>query len=121
MGSYENLDIWKIAIDYGERIRVLLRGYPKEERLEICSQLRNSSESVSSNISEGHKRKSRKEFLYFLNVALASLGESNSQLFLSKRVGYISEEEYKKLRWTVIKLDKKIRGYIKYIEGGGSW
>jgi len=121
MGSYENLDIWKMAIDLGKRVRNKLRDFPFDERFEICSQLKNSSESVSSNISEGYKRKSRKEFLYFLNVALASLGEANSQLFLSKKVGYIKEDEYKKFRWTIIKLDKKMKGYIKYIEEGGNW
>lgn len=121
MGSYENLDIWKMAIDLGKSVRDKLKDFPFDERFEICSQLKNSSESVSSNISEGAKRKYRKEFLYFLNVALASLGEVNSQLILSKKVGYVKEDEYKKLRWTIIKLDKKINGYMRYIEGGGEW
>ncbi len=47
--------------------------------------------------SEGFERRSDKEFQYFLSVAKGSAGEVRSQLYIALDVGFINEEQFKKL------------------------
>ena len=49
--------------------------------------------SSSSNIAEGHGRRTRKEFVQFLSVALASLGEVDSLIALSERLRFLGPEK----------------------------
>ncbi|MBX2814602.1 MAG: four helix bundle protein [Saprospiraceae bacterium] len=67
--------------------------FPSEEKFGLISQMRRASVSIASNISEGSSYQSQPTFLRFLDVALGSLCEVESQLYLSSDVGYINEED----------------------------
>ena len=60
--------------------------------------MRDSAVSISSNIAEGFERRSRKEYLNFLNIAKASAGEIRSQLYVAFEVGYIEKSELERLK-----------------------
>ncbi len=60
--------------------------------------MRDAAMAISSNIAEGFERRSRKEYLNFLNIAKASAGEVRSQLYVALEVGYIEKEEFNQLR-----------------------
>ncbi len=53
--------------------------------------------SIPSNIAEGTGRKSKNEFLYFLNISNGSAFELETQINISRDLEYISEEKEKKL------------------------
>ncbi len=61
------------------------------------AQIRRSVSSIPTNIVEGFKRISSKEFAHFLNIADASLEETKYHLILAYDLGYLSKDEYKKL------------------------
>lgn len=63
-----------------------LKDFPKEEIFGIYSQIKRASVSIPSNIAEGSKRKSQKEFLHFLRIAYGSGAETETQLEISKRL-----------------------------------
>ena len=55
------------------------------------------SVSIPTNIAEGFERSSRKEYLYFLNVAKGSAGEVRSLLKVAIEVGLIEQSTYSQL------------------------
>jgi four helix bundle protein len=67
--------------------------FPKEELFGLTSQIRRAAVSVPSNIVEGCARDSGAEYLGFLNIAFGSLRELHYQLNLSKRLGFLRNED----------------------------
>jgi len=67
--------------------------FPAEEKFGLTSQIKRAAISVPSNIAEGAARKSTKELIQFLHMALGSLSEIETQLDLAQRLGFINESE----------------------------
>ena len=88
-------------------------GFPKEELFGLTSQLRRAAVSVPSNIVEGCARDSEADYLRFLNIAFGSLRELHYQLDLSKRLGFLPEEDSSLLEPTVVEAEKVLNGLIR--------
>lgn len=65
-----------------KRIYLLTANLPKDEKFGLVSQINRCSISIPSNIAEGSGRTSEKEFLHFLNIAISSSYELETQLIL---------------------------------------
>lgn len=78
--GYRRLDIWQEAIQLYAYVRNELKKH-KDIPYKTKAQIEDSIHSVSSNIAEGYCRRSLKENIQFINIALSSLGENYSQLF----------------------------------------
>jgi four helix bundle protein len=89
-----NLEVWKLSHQLTIKVYTITQGFPKAEQFGLVSQVRRSVSSVPTNIIEGQARQYKKEFIQFLYIAKGSLEETNYHLFLSKDLGYISEEDY---------------------------
>ncbi len=50
IGSYRDLDVYKMAMDYAIRIFEMTKSFPVEERFSLVDQIRRSSRSVRTNI-----------------------------------------------------------------------
>jgi four helix bundle protein len=59
--------------------------FPDFEKYALCSQLRRAVVSVPANIAEGYSRKSTKEYIQFLCIALGSLTETETHLEIAKK------------------------------------
>jgi four helix bundle protein len=66
--SYQDLIVWQKAMDYVVLCYKLTRSFPKEELYGLTSQLRKSAVSVPSNIAEGYRRRTRGEYVQFLDM-----------------------------------------------------
>ena len=73
------------------------KSFLKEETFGLTSQLRRSAVSIPSNISEAYGREEVKDYLRFLNIAIASLFELQTQLEIAFNLEYIKKEEFNKL------------------------
>lgn len=91
---FKNLEIWKLAIEYGEKIHKLIKKFPKSEMFALSADLNRAGISVSSNIAEGSGSESNREFKQFLGIARKSIFETVSQLVIAQRRKYITEEEF---------------------------
>jgi len=69
--------------------------------------------SVPSNIVEGCARDSEAEYLRFLNIAFGSLRELRYQLSLSKRLGFLRNEDLSLLEAKVVETEKVLNGLIR--------
>lgn len=67
------------------------RGYPADERFGLQSQTRRGSVSVTANIVEGCARRTLKDYLHFLGIALGSASEVRYLLGLSHRLGFLEK------------------------------
>jgi four helix bundle protein len=78
--GFRKLEVWKEAISLFVFVRNTLKNLT-DLPFKIKSQMLNSAFSVHSNIAEGYCRRSSKEYLNFINIALGSLGENYSQFY----------------------------------------
>jgi four helix bundle protein len=101
MKTHKDLDVWKMSVNLVTDIYKITSKFPKEELYGLTSQIRRSSVSIPSNIAEGAARKSDKEFIQFLHIALGSCMELETQIIISKNLTFVSdseiEETYKKI------------------------
>ena len=88
-------------------------GFPKEELYGLTSQIRRAAVSVPSNIVEGCARDSEAEYLRFLSIAFGSLRELHYQLNLSKRLGFLLNEDSSPLENKIIETEKVLNGLIR--------
>jgi four helix bundle protein len=76
--NFKDLEIWKLAIEIAKRAYRVTQALPGDERYGLTSQMRRAAISLSANIAEGFRRRSRKEFRQFLHIALGSSAELES-------------------------------------------
>ncbi len=93
--SYKDLMVWQKGMSLAEMIYQITAGFPKAELYSLTDQMRRAAVSVVSNIAEGKGRDSRQEYLRFLSIAQGSLSELETQLLLSIRLRFLSEQEAK--------------------------
>lgn len=86
--TYRDLQVWQSSIDLAERIYRLTANFPASELYGLSSQMRRASVSVASNIAEGWGRRSRKDCQRFVQMALGSNDELQTQLVIAERLGF---------------------------------
>ena len=69
MSTYKDLIVWQKSLELSLLVYKITAQFPKEEIYGLTSQVRRASVSIPSNISEGSKRGSKKEFSHFLRIA----------------------------------------------------
>jgi four helix bundle protein len=113
MKSHKDLDVWNEAMKLAKETYLLTSNFPKEELYSLVSQIRRSAVSIPSNIAEGAARNSNKEFTQFLYISLSSLAELETQLLLSKELGFIRDvkpvENMERIRKMLIGLIKHLK------------
>ena len=73
-------------MDLVQAVYEIVRELPVEERYGLGTQMRKASVSVPTNIAEGQGRKTSPEFRHYLSIALGSLMELETELFLVSRL-----------------------------------
>ena len=95
--DFKNIKAWRYADDLAVLVYTKTKSFPREELYGITSQLRRAVASVPTNIAEGASREHKKEYLHFLYVSRGSVAETEYLLHLSKRIGYLSHDNYKEV------------------------
>lgn len=80
----------------------------------MTNQIRRSAVSIPSNIVEGSARQGNKEFIQFLYIALGSLAELETQLFLAMDLNYLKDD--KKLFKKLTRIRMMLLGLIRSIK-----
>lgn len=80
--NFRELSSWKVSFDLVKEVYLISGKLPDDEKFGLKSQIQRCSVSIPSNIAEGSGRTTGKEFIYFLNVAISSAYELETQLLL---------------------------------------
>ena len=93
-GNYENLKVWQKAVELAVSIYRITNEKDLFRRdLGLKDQIRRASVSISSNISEGDELGTDKQAIRQFYIAKGSVAELYTQLTISGKIGYISDEE----------------------------
>lgn len=91
MRDFRKYEVWKLGMEVTSDIYKISKSFPKTEAFALTSQIRRSAVSIPSNIAEGCSRKTEKAFKQFIEIALGSAFELETQVLIAKNVNYIEE------------------------------
>lgn len=114
--NYKKYIVYQKGYELAIELYKITNKLPAHEQSNLIEQIRRAATSIPVNIAEGSAKKSQKEFLYFLNVAYGSAKELAVLIDLSKDVGYIEEDIYKKISDRIDNFNKKIFLFIRHVE-----
>ena len=113
MKTHKDLTVWQKAMELVMEVYKATKMFPREEIFGLTSQMRRAVVSIPSNIAEGYGRLHQRETESFLSIALGSACELETQLILSKDLGYISLDEVEQLTIEVQNIIKMLAALIK--------
>lgn len=111
--NFREYPVWQEAVNFSAAIYKHTSDMPWFERKGICDQLQRAVVSIPSNIAEGSSRPSDTEFAHFLDIALGSAYEVETQLLISHKIGYLNNEHYKALNSMVISIESQLGRLIR--------
>ena len=110
MNNFRELIVWQKSVDLVVRIYEVTRTFPDSEKFNLVSQMQRCGTSIPSNIAEGCGRNSTASFKQFLTISLGSAYELETQLVVSKKLNYLTEEKYSQLVKDITEVQRMIFG-----------
>jgi four helix bundle protein len=114
---FEDIEAWKKARGLVRTIYDLSSNGNFAKDYSLKDQIRRGSVSVMSNIAEGYARQTDKEFVQFLYIALGSVAEVQSQLYIAQDLNYLSGEQFDEVYKQSSEVARLITGFTKYLQG----
>ena len=115
MHRFKDLEIWKLSRKFCSDIYIITSSFPDSEKFGLTNQLRRASVSVPSNIAEGCSRSSNKDFSRFLEIAIGSIYEIETQLLIASDLGFIDlnkADELINILNEIVKMTSKFRSKL---------
>jgi len=120
--GYRKLLVYQKAKELVKLAYETISFFPNNENFALCSQIRRSAVSITSNIAEGVSRYSAKEKIHFIEMSYGSLMEMLSQFEIAVELQYIpiaKLNEIEQLSVEVINLLTKLQySYLPKNEDG---
>ena len=116
MHRFKDLEIWKQSRMFCTEIYKVTSKFPDTEKFGLIHQLRRASISIPSNIAEGCSRNSNKDLSRFLEIAIGSMYEIETQLLISHDLKFLPESEFISLQGkldSIIKMTLKFKSTLK--------
>ncbi len=90
--NFLHLEIWKRSRGLVKSIYKTSKSFPSEEKFGLTSQIRRAAVSVPSNIAEGCGRDTDPQLKNFLNIAIGSICELETQVYLAFDLEYYNQQ-----------------------------
>lgn len=114
--TFKKIKAWEKAHKMVLEIYKTTANFPKEEKYGLTIQIRRSAASVATNIVEGYKRKTNKDFSHFLNISNSSLEETKYHILLALDLKYISKQQYEKISFLADEVGRMLFGFQKTLQ-----
>lgn len=92
--KFEQLEVWKLALDYIDLVYQVAEGLPRSEDFNLKSQITRAATSIALNIAEGSQGQSNAEQARFLGMAIRSLIETVACQKIIQRRGYFQNDTF---------------------------
>jgi four helix bundle protein len=116
MRDHTKLKAFELADELVILVYRATKYFPKEEFYGLTSQIRRAAISVPSNIVEGCARDTQADYVRFLYMAFGSLRELHYQIGLSKRLGFLRNEDLLIIEPKVTETEKVLNGLIQALK-----
>ena len=116
INSYKDLKVWNKAMDLTTMVYDALKTFPPKEEYGLSSQMRRCSVSIPSNIAEGYGRNSTLDYCRFLQIALGSAYELETQVELARRLDYVDNDTANKLATQLTEVGRMLNSLINKIK-----
>lgn len=113
--NFREYKVWQDAVSFATKIYAVTDKMPWFEKKGLCDQMQRAAVSISSNIAEGSAKPSNVDFAHFLDTSLGSAYEVETQLIISKNVGYITETLFDDLFHDLQEIQKQLVGLIRHL------
>jgi four helix bundle protein len=108
--TYRDLFVWKQGMTLVEVCYRTTAAFPADERFGLSSQIRRAAISIPVNVAEGRCRHTTKAFINHVSIALGSIGELETCLELSSRLGFVSTSETEQVLKSVESVGRLLSG-----------
>lgn len=116
MRNFRKLDIWTNGIDLVKKVYVISGQLPCDEKFGMKSQIQRAAVSIPSNIAEGAGRSSEKEFRHYLEIAISSSFELETQLLIIKELNLINNGFDEEIFIDLEKVQKQLNALISKLK-----
>ncbi len=93
MSDFRKLIVWQKSMFLVKIVYLFTYKLPNDEKFGLTSQMRRCAVSIPSNIAEGSKRSTDKDYRHFLRISSGSVAELETQLLLVKDIYELQDEE----------------------------
>ncbi len=112
INSYRDLIVWQKSMSLVTEMYGITQQFPGQEMYGLTNQMRRCSVSIPSNIAEGYGRNSTGDYKRFLQIAVGSLFELQTQIEIAFNLKYLSETTFHELFEKLKELDRMIISLI---------
>jgi len=117
INTYRDLIVWQKSMTFVTEVYLITKSFPSSENFGLISQIRRSAISIPSNIAEGYGRKSTGDYIRFLQIAVGSLFELQTQIEIAFNLLYIDKIIFDKSLIKTSELDRMLFSLINKIKG----
>ncbi|MDO6739073.1 four helix bundle protein [Wenyingzhuangia sp. 2_MG-2023] len=119
MHNFKELNVWKESKNFSVKVYKITKIFPSSELYGLTSQLNRATVSIPSNIAEGSGRETNKDFSRFINIALGSSFEVETQLIIAFELEFINKSDFDILIDKLNQIQKMLHSFNKYIKSKG--
>jgi four helix bundle protein len=110
MHNFKELKVWQESMRLAKVLLLVTSSFPPDEKFGLVSQMRRAGVSIPSNIAEGAGRSSDKEFARFLDIAIGSGYELETQAILALDFEYMPKEDAEELIQLITTIQRMLNG-----------
>lgn len=114
--TYKDLIVWQKSLDLVGEVYRVTEYFPKEEIYGLTSQMRRAAISIPSNIAEGRRRGTRKDYKNFLQISFGSGAELETQIEIAKRLVFDKKVNYDSLEMLLNEVMRMLNKMISTLQ-----
>ena len=115
MRDFRKYEVWQDGVSLSSDIYRLTESFPKQEAYALANQLQRAVVSIPSNIAEGSSRESEADFARFLEIALGSAYEVETQISIAHNLSYINQVQFDEILVKVQSIEKRLTSFINML------